>query len=156
VRDGVREGVTRIVAEYRPQAPVLEVGAYDINGTVRPLFPRPYRGLDLQAGPNVDIVADILTIDLAGGFKTVVCCETLEHICEPWAAIEQMYKALDSGGLLIATWCFAFPIHDHPADYFRCTPSGFKYLLERAGFYEIRVDAEGEGPAGVFAVARKT
>ena len=61
---------------------VVELGARDLNGTVRDLFPsaRGYTGVDLVAGPGVDVVAD------AADWRPrepapdlVVCCEVLEH-----------------------------------------------------------------------------
>jgi len=156
MRPEVRAWVEGIVAEYRPQGPVLEVGAYNVNGTIRDLFPQEgYVGLDKSPGPDVDMVVDICNLKSAKKYATVICCETLEHVTEPWTAIERMYAALRAGGLFIATWCFVFPIHEYPEDYWRATPAGFRYLLERVGFSDIRIDTEGEGPVGVFAVARK-
>jgi hypothetical protein len=156
MRPEVRAWVEGIVAEYRPQGPMLEVGAYNVNGTIRDLFPQEgYVGLDKSPGPDVDTVADICTLKSVKKYATIVCCETLEHITEPWTAIERMYAALEPGGLVILTTVFSFPIHECPGDYWRFTPDGLRYLLERAGFYEIRIDSQGDGPVGVFAVGRK-
>jgi hypothetical protein len=157
MRPEVQEWVKGIVTVYQPKAPVLEVGSYFVNGTIRDLFPeKGYIGIDLQRGPGVDVVTDICKSESHEEYATVVCCETLEHIIEPWTAIERMYTALKPGGVLILTTHFAFPIHDYPGDYFRFTPDGLRYLLERAGFTEIRIDIEGPGPRGVFAVGTKS
>ena len=43
---------------------VLEVGSYDVNGTVRPLFNGPYLGCDITVGPSVDVVADAQSLHL--------------------------------------------------------------------------------------------
>ena len=177
MRPEVRAWVERVVALERPQAPVLEVGARDVNGSVRLLFPRPYVGLDLAAGPGVDVVADILKVGdrYNATFSTVVCCETLEHIKEPWTALDIMALALKPGGILIASWCFAFPLHDseiekgQSGDYWRTTPSGFEYLLRRAGLVDVVIETEGCGrpakspsneqdwqyPIGVFGRGRR-
>ena len=167
MRGEVRAWVEGVVAEYRPRGPVLEVGALNINGTVRDLFPQEgYIGLDIRDGPGVDIVGDIcdrsyIEADyieekaaLLERFNTVLCCETLEHIPRPWQAIAAMRRALKPGGLFIGTWCFVYAIHNEPEDYWRATPAGFRLLLEDAGFSDVRIDTEGEGPMGVFAVAR--
>jgi len=157
MRPEVRTWVEGIVAEYRPEAPVLEVGARNINGTCRDLFPQDgYIGLDLQTGDGVNVVADItepLRIYYYQ-FGTILCLETLEHVTRPDRALFHIYDCLRSGGLLIATWVFKFPIHNEP-DYWRVTPAGFRFLLEDTSFTDIRIDTEGEGPVGVFAVARK-
>lgn len=157
MRSEVRAWVERIVAEFAPEVPVLEVGALDVNGTCRDLLPSDgYIGMDMRLGQGVDLLADILSPpgSLLNRFNTVACLETLEHITEPWAAIDSMYRCLRPGGLFMGSWCFRFPIHNEP-DYWRCTPDGFRYLLECSGFGEIRIESEGEGPVGVFAVARK-
>jgi len=156
MRPEVSDWVQGIIAEYDPQPPILEIGAYDVNGTIRHLFPQAgYVGLDKRHGPGVDVIADVCTLRGTQPFGTVVCCETLEHIAAPWMAIPAMFGALRSGGLFIGTWCFVYQIHDEPEDYWRVTPAGFRFLLEEAGFYEVRIDTQGEGPVGVFAVARK-
>jgi SAM-dependent methyltransferase len=146
VMDWMKEAVDR----YRPEPPVLEVGAYNENGTVRSLFPQPgYLGIDVRPGPGVDLVADILGPAQFASYGTVYACETLEHVLEPWVAIERMFAALRPGGLFLATWCFSFPIHAAPRDFYRVTPYGFHYLLSRAGFVEIVVDTAGTNrPAG--------
>lgn len=178
MRPEVLNWIMGVVAHEKPQPPVLEVGARDVNGSARSLFPqRGYLGVDLRAGPGVDMVLDILKAgDLFNSsFSTVFCCETLEHVKEPWTAVDIMALALKPGGLFIATWCFAFPLHDaeidkgQSGDYWRTTPSGFRYLLERAGLTDIVVETEGCGrpcktppneedwqyPVGVFARGRR-
>lgn len=179
MRAEVYNWVAGVVREQKPQAPVLEVGARDVNGSVRSLFPPAgYLGIDMVAGPGVDLVQDILGAGgwrFEGDFNTVVCCETLEHIKEPWTALDIMAMALRPGGLLIVSWCFAFPLHDaepekgQSGDFWRTTPQGLDYLLRRAGLTDIVVQTEGCGrprnappeeadwqyPVGVFAHARR-
>jgi len=158
MRGEVREWVGRVVAEYAPVAPVLDIGSLDVNGTCRDLLPSDgYIGMDMRLGTGVDLLADILKPPktLLERFNTVICLETLEHVSEPWTAIDNMFRCLRHGGLFIGSWCFVYHLHDEPADYWRCTPAGFQYLLDQAGFYEVRIETEGEGPRGVFAVARK-
>jgi len=157
MRTEVRQWVERIVRELEPQGPVLEVGARNVNGTCRDLFPADgYIGLDMQGGDGVDMVADITESvrSLYDGFRTVVCLETLEHITDPFKALARMYNCLLPGGLFIGSWVFKFAVHCEP-DYWRVTPAGFRYALEQAGFVDVTIETEGEGPIGVFATARK-
>ncbi len=41
-----------------PGCRILDVGSYDVNGTLRPAAPEgaSYTGIDLSAGPGVDLV----------------------------------------------------------------------------------------------------
>lgn len=83
---------------------VLEVGSYDVNGSVRPLFGRTthYTGLDVRSGKGVDVVADIRDHE-AEPYDVIVCCETLEHDPDPHAIIRAMRRLLTPGGTLIVT-----------------------------------------------------
>jgi SAM-dependent methyltransferase len=159
--------VREIVAQQQAQCPVLEVGSYNVNGSVRDLFFGEYIGMDMREGPGVDVIADITEdwllagVKLAVGrggdpvdyygsrvgvnanrvmpprFKTVVCTETLEHCTDPFKAVEQMYDALAPDGLAIVSVPFLWNFHDYPSDYWRVTPPGLELLFERAGFTAI-------------------
>lgn len=160
MRSEVYDWVWNKVDKLHPDSPVMEVGSYDVNGSIRNLFPEPYIGIDARPGPGVDHVVDIQRGDswLYGHFNTVVCVESLEHMTRPWEALAEMRKALKPNGLLLATWCFDFPIHEYPIDFWRVTPEGFKYILGDVGFTDIHVETNGgtpEKPVGVFASARR-
>ena len=59
---------------------IIDVGARDINGSCRPLFPNArYIGLDLHPGPAVDVVCDAATYQPANKCDLVLICEVLEH-----------------------------------------------------------------------------
>ena len=99
--------VRDFVARHAPSisADMLEIGAVDINGGVRDLFHPGCRwtGLDLAAGPYVDIVADAATWDPPRRYDVVVCTEVLEH-AEQWRGIVATCgRALRDGGLLLLT-----------------------------------------------------
>lgn len=85
---------------------VLEIGARNINGTVRGLFPcgGRYLATDIEGGAGVDLVVDARDASLlpAASFDTVVCCEVLEHTpIEP--ILSSAFAWLKPGGILIAT-----------------------------------------------------
>src|SRR5688500_18941281 len=68
----------------------LEVGALDVNGSIRHFFgwAEVYDGLDIVDGPGVDIVADARTWIPPGTYDVVVSTEVLEHVAD-WGAIVQ-------------------------------------------------------------------
>ena len=121
---------------------VLEVGSYNVNGSVRPLFKgQPYIGLDMRAGPGVDVVADVLTHEFEDGqFGTIVSTETLEHCAEPWTAIERMGRWLAPGGKMLISVPFRFDFHEFPSDYWRFTHEGLRLLFERAGLTTLEAE----------------
>ena len=84
---------------------VLEIGSLDINGSVRSQFSDcAFIGLDVGAGPGVDVVCD--GQDYAapdGSFDTVISCEAMEHNPHWATTFDNMVRLVRSGGLIIMT-----------------------------------------------------
>jgi SAM-dependent methyltransferase len=157
----VMEFVKGVVEEYKlAWGPTLEVGSYDVNGSVRPLFRGAYIGLDMRPGPGVDVVGLADAMDWGDRqFQVVVCTEMLEHDARPWRSMLEMARVLNPGGYLILTargyderGCF--PVHDHPSDHWRFSVSGITTLLEYADLDPVTVTPDPTDP-GVFVLARK-
>jgi len=83
---------------------VVEIGSRDINGSVRAHFPgADYIGLDLIAGPAVDVVCDALDYEPPQKVDIVVIAEVLEH-CITWDSL--IFHAagwLKPGGKILIT-----------------------------------------------------
>ena len=126
------------------RAPILEAGSLNINGTVRDLFPEPYIGLDMRRGKGVDVVADMLTYHgfADDQFNTIISVETLEHVTEPWVAMERFARWLAPGGLLLIAVPFEWPLHEHPSDYWRFTHHGLRLLAERVGLEVLTAELD--------------
>ena len=60
---------------------VLDVGSYDVNGTLKPIFDEAnYVGLDMESGPNVDVVSDAHNIPFENEhFDVVISSSCFEH-----------------------------------------------------------------------------
>ena len=86
-------------------ATVLEIGSYNVNGSVRPLCAgaASYQGIDVRAGRGVDEVADAADFDGHGEYDLVISTETMEHMEHPEALIACALRALKPGGLLLIT-----------------------------------------------------
>jgi SAM-dependent methyltransferase len=63
----------------------------------------------------------------SGMMDSLVLLEVLEHLPDARAAISEAARVLKSGGLVVATLPFLYPIHDAPFDFGRIT----QYLIER-------------------------
>lgn len=151
------------IEETRCCGEVLEVGAYNVNGSVRELFADrtrfpAYIGLDRREGPGVDriwTVGDLPPLDGAS-FGVVVSTEMLEHDNRFWLSLQEMHRVLRVGGhCLLTTRGIGFKRHDYPSDFWRFTADGLREALEWAGFDDIQTveDAEDQG---VFGRAQKT
>lgn len=139
---------------------IIEIGAVDINGSMRPdieaLGPSQYLGIDIAHGPGVDEICSVYDLVERYGvesFDIAISSEMMEHVHDWRKAISQMKRILRPGGvLLITTRSHGFPYHDFPFDYWR-------YELDdmRAIFSDMTIEAleSDTMDPGVFVMARK-
>lgn len=124
MHDSVREFVSKTIIDRNLSGlEVLDVGSYDINGSVKPLFEDAgcdYTGVDIIAGPGVDFVMDANALQfLDAAFDVCCCCEMIEHDRRFWLSLSEMGRVLRRGGLLILTTRGnGFQYHE-PPDYWR-------------------------------------
>lgn len=129
----------------------LEVGSLDVNGSVRTLFAGKYVGIDMRAGPGVDIVGTADALPFGDRtFDVVISTEMLEHDPSPWLSLAEMGRVLRPGGhLILTTRGNGFFEHNEPSDYWRFMPSSRARLLEMAGCSIVSMALDPEVP-GVF------
>lgn len=83
---------------------VIEIGSRDINGSARSFWPNArWIGLDLHAGPAVDVVGNAETYRPDSLVDLVVCCEVLEHAANWRELIASAASWLQPWGRLIVT-----------------------------------------------------
>jgi len=78
-----------IINNFNKDINVLEIGSLDVNGNIRNLFDftNEYTGIDLEKGPNVDLVLNGTNIDeLNKNFDIIISCECFEH-AKDWKLI---------------------------------------------------------------------
>jgi len=132
---------------------VLDVGSYDHNGTYRGIFRDPrsnlsnfiYCGMDIEPGPNVDIVCGdpYRWPELSDNmFDLVISGQCLEHVPMPWVWIGEVARVCKIYGhvVLIAPW--RAPYHKAPGDCWRILPDGAAALLEWAGLVPVEISME--------------
>ncbi len=71
----------------------------------------------------------------------VVSFEVLEHLPEPGIMLAESFRILKPGGRLVLSVPFQWWVHEAPWDYYRYTRYGLEYLLRKAGFTSITVEA---------------
>lgn len=140
-------------------AQVLEIGSFNVNGTVRGHFEGSvYTATDMRDGPGVDIVCNGHQLPFEdASFNAVVCVEVFEHDELFWVTTKEMGRVLKSGGVLFLTARGnGFPEHGFPNDYWRFMPESFKTLLQLAGCnpVDVRPDPQECHP-GVFGFGVK-
>lgn len=92
------------VVEAKHYHRVVEVGSRDINGSIRELVDAgTYVGIDLEAGPGVDVVADCRYWEPPWDASLVIAAEVLEHAEDPAAVVKACIGYLKPGGRLVVT-----------------------------------------------------
>lgn len=84
---------------------VLEIGSYDVNGSVRSIFDSvDYTGVDLVVGPGVDVVQSGHLVDLKKNrYNLVISSECFEHNPYWNETLSNMISHIEDGGYIIVT-----------------------------------------------------
>ena len=139
---------------------ILEVGALDVNGSVRPLLtrfdPKHYLGVDMQEGTGVDDVCsaeDLVVRFGENAFDVVVSTEMLEHVFDWRCVLHNLKRVLKPNGLLlITTRSIGFKYHAYPYDFWRYQLDDMRVLFADYDIIELIDDPLSPG---VFLKARK-
>ena len=109
---------------------ILDVGSYDVNGTMKPIFERgQYVGLDMEAGPNVDIVGVSHDIPFEKDeFDIVISSSCFEHDDMFWISFQEMCRVLKPGGYMYVQAPSNGPYHGWPGDNWRFYIDSWKAL----------------------------
>lgn len=162
MRQSVKDYLAKIMNRYSILEPIYEIGSYRVEGQeefadLRPLFPgKKYIGCDMRQGLGVDRREDVHCLKIkSNSVGTVLIFDTLEHVENVHQAMEEIYRILKPGGMVIMSSVMNFPIHDYPSDYWRFTPKAFELLLKRFALYEVEFDGDPTFPEGVYGFGIK-
>ena len=163
----LKNWVNQVRLKYLVPTPsrILEIGSFNVNGKVRDLFgDSDYTGIDLQPGPDVDIVMnghDAFIVFGANSFDLILCLDTLEHDIEPYKTILGMQHMVKSGGhMIVSVPTSGFPEHRHPKDYWRFMKDTFYDIIFIQDAFLmldfVEIQHEGlPGLPGLAAIGRK-
>jgi SAM-dependent methyltransferase len=132
---------------------VIDFGAFDTNGCLRPIFKGcTYTGLDMSAGPNVDVVC---TGDKTpfenNSFDVVVSSSNFEHDECFWMTFLEMSRIVKPGGYIYINAPSSGFYHGFPGDCWRFFADAGKALTKWANknghniqLVETYIDSRGE------------
>lgn len=147
---------------------VVELGSLNINGSVRDFFkPKHYIGVDLGAGPGVDVICFAHEYEPTFEVDVVVSTEMLEHDEHWMSTLRHAYKMLRPGGLLLIT-CATDGRGEHgttrasPADspftvtyYHNISPEEFQGVLPEEFFERCGIETGFPGDLRFYGVKRR-
>jgi SAM-dependent methyltransferase len=145
----IESAVRQFSTSLSPGAAVLDAGSGE--GQYASLFSgHRYVGVDLGIGDSqwsyrgLDAVADLSALPFApNAFDGCMNVVTLEHVEDPAAVVDELFRTLKPGGRLLLITPHEWEEHQQPHDYFRFTRYGIELLLRRSGFTEIAVSPVG-------------
>jgi cephalosporin hydroxylase len=148
----------RLVNKYLdPQAKlnILDIGSYDVNGSYQPLFNQPswhYTGIDLSAGPNVDLVlASPYHLPLPdASADLIVSGQAFEHIEYFWLTWMEMVRVLKPNGMIFLLAPSRGSEHRYPVDCWRFYPDSYRALASygRITILEVTTDWQPHSDPG--------
>jgi SAM-dependent methyltransferase len=102
----------------------------------------PPSGTRYRALPHV--WADAMHLPIrAGSVDGVALFEVLEHLPAPGLALQEAARVLRSGGVVVLTVPFLYPIHDAPFDFSRLTAHQLRHLAASAGLEITELNERG-------------
>ena len=132
---------------------ILDLGSLDVNGSYRGYFdisPWTYRGIDMAAGKNVDIVLQDpynWREIRSSSTDVVISGQAFEHIEFFWLSIIEIFRVLKPEGLCCLIAPSSGPEHRYPVDCWRFYHDGFAALARFASLKVLEIYSQN-GPTG--------
>jgi len=111
--------------------------------------------LDVDASFHPDVVADVTALPFRSGSVDRVASNSLvEHVAYPHRVLEETYRVLRPGGVMVIVMPFVWMLHGYPNDYVRLTPQFFERICRQVGFEQVTIDVNSSG--GLYNVLHNT
>lgn len=105
-----------------------------------------YDTLDIEERANgVKFIGSAENMDMIESetYDTAACFEVLEHVPDPFQAVNEIKRILKKDGIAIISVPHLSRLHEEPHDYYRYTHYGMKYILESKGFEILETKTTG-------------
>ncbi len=100
--------------------------------------------VNIDQSTNPDIISDASTIPIPdNSYDLILMGELLEHVPNPLVVLREAYRLLRSGGILLATVPFMYPVHADPYDFGRYTDYFWQDAAAKTGFKNVKVERQG-------------
>lgn len=94
--------------------------------------------------PDQQVCADVRKLPFVKDcVDSLLSTQVLEHVANPFEAIQEAERVLRSGGVLLLSVPHLSRLHELPHDYFRFTENGLRHLAQVGNFEVIEVVPTG-------------
>ncbi|MFA6197917.1 MAG: methyltransferase domain-containing protein [Patescibacteria group bacterium] len=134
-----RKLLDQIQNQYRTvyRGTVLDIGGRDRGNFVKPkndVLKWIFADIDIKYAPDILLdVTDMPQIQ-TGSIDVVNAIELFEHVNNIEAGLRECSRVLKTGGNLILSAPFLFPVHADPFDYQRWTEEKWRMILRHSSF----------------------
>ena len=123
------------IVEQASRPRVLVLGGRILGQGMEPMASNPNIQLvetDVCFGPRTQLICDAHDIPFADeSFDGVIIQAVLEHVCDPYRVVEEIYRVLKPGSLVYAETPFMQQVHARAWDFTRFTELGHRRLFRR-------------------------
>ena len=159
-----RRRMRRHIGKFLPPEAKLigDLGSYDVNGSYRILIepPRKYVGIDIEAGPNVDVVmvSEYIVPLPDNYFDALITGQCFEHVRNPFKLMAEASRIVKPGGMILAVAPNTMGEHRFPLDCWRYMGDGWRALFEESGIepvYTEYIDVMNATAVDSWGIGRK-
>jgi ubiquinone/menaquinone biosynthesis C-methylase UbiE len=130
--------ITNKYLKKKKQLKIYDIGSYDVNGSYKFIlnqYADSYIGVDLNKGPNVDLVLDNpYEIPIkSNSADLVVSGQAFEHIEFFWLTWQEIVRITKPSGYIFIIAPSAGPEHKYPVDCWRFYPEAMSALAKYSG-----------------------
>jgi SAM-dependent methyltransferase len=120
---------------------VLDIAPQDHEGVKEFFVKSKIKTLDINPNSNCDYICDLCenNSDIIDDnlFDVVFCTEVLEHVSNPFNAVNELLRITKKGGVVVTSTPFNFRIHGPLPDNWRFTEHGLRELFKN--FSEVNI-----------------
>jgi SAM-dependent methyltransferase len=111
------------------------------------------RNMELEPGAGIDIVGSVENIPSDDNrFSLIVTQEVLEHVENPFLAMQEIARVLRPGGKAYVQLPFMIGYHPCPKDFWRFTHEGIVQLAEHSGLRCIETGVSVGSATGFYRI----
>ena len=126
---------------------VLDIGGKKIGKRgdfIPPEIVELWDYVNTEESTKPDYCCDALNIPMAKEYyDTVLMCELLEHVENPFDVLKEATRVLKPGGILIITIPFLIAYHPDPKDFQRYSHEKLNLILKNLDFDQINIIQQG-------------
>lgn len=156
----IKWGAEKLTEEDVKGKRVIEVGSYDVNGSMRYatrlLKPVEYIGVDIVKGPGVDLICPGEKLVERFGkdsFDVVISACVLEHVRDWKTHVSNLKNICKPNGIILIIAPSVWVFHEFPYDFWRYKKSDIENIFSDCDI--LILDEDPKPPALVYAKIRK-